>query len=70
MKFSDPLSSMQYMGGTLSIHTAMTIYCLQQYEVNRGFFNDCRSNLSSKLGYDDILIMLAANLCGVLYVCI
>jgi hypothetical protein len=67
MKFSDPLSTMQYMGGTLSIHVALSVYCIQTYMTNLDAFNDCRSALSTKLGYGDIIIMLMAHLLGLLY---
>jgi len=67
MKFIDPLTTMQYLGGSLPVHIAMAIYCIDEYTSNRQYFSECRSRLSTKLAFDDILIMLCAHLLGILY---
>ena len=59
---------MQYMDGTFPIHIAMAIYCIDEYQSNLSFFSECRSKLSDKYDYGDILFMLIAHVIGMMFV--
>ena len=61
MKFQDPLTTLQYMGGAIPIHIAMLVYCLDEYSTNTSFFSSCRSTNFVQLNYDDVIYMMISH---------
>ena len=66
MKFIDPLTTLQYMGGSLPISVAMFIYSIDELTSNTEHFNKCRSKFS-KLHYEDIVYMMISHLLNIAF---
>ena len=66
MKFIDPLTTLQYMGGSLPISMAMLIYSIDELTSNSQHFNKCRSKFS-KLHYEDILFMMFSHIFNIAF---
>jgi len=70
MKFLDPWSILQYMGGALPLHLAMAMYCWDEYRANREYFNECNIRISRTLDCYDVILMLIAHLVCILFIII
>ena len=67
MKFLDPLSSLKFMGGAVSIHSSMAVYAYFSYYKGYKLIRNCSSGDPDK--YFDVALMFYSHLiCIVLYI--
>ena len=52
MKFIDPLATLKFMGGAISIHISMAFFAFYSYYYSYGSLSDC-SNLEPFIPGDD-----------------
>jgi hypothetical protein len=58
------------MGGALPLHFAMAIYCWQEYNANRVYFNECNVKISRSLDSYDVILMLVAHIVCIVFIII